>query len=57
MLPSFRKIGEVVKEEFFQLKTLKCILVGGPGPTKEDFVKEGNIVTEIQNKMLAVKDI
>jgi len=53
----FRKIAEVVKKEFFNLPNLSGILVGGPGPTKEDFLKEGNLVTALQNKVLAVKDI
>ena len=53
----FRKIAEVVKKEFFEMKNLKGILVGGPGPTKEDFLNEGNLVTAIKDKILAVKDI
>lgn len=53
----FRKIAEVMKKEFFDLPNLKGILVGGPGPTKEDFLKEGNLVTALQDKVLAVKDI
>ncbi|MFH1359115.1 MAG: peptide chain release factor aRF-1 [archaeon] len=53
----FRKIADVAKQEFFNLKELKGILVGGPGPTKEDFLKEGNLVTALQNKVIAVKDI
>jgi len=53
----FRKIAEVVKKEFFDLKNLKGILVGGPGPTKEDFIKEGHLITAIQEKILGVKDI
>lgn len=53
----FRKIADVAKQEFFDLKGLKGILVGGPGPTKEDFLKEGNLVTAIQEKVIAVKDI
>jgi len=53
----FRKIAEVAKQEFFNLKELKGILVGGPGPTKEDFLKEGNLVTALQDKVIAVKDI
>jgi len=53
----FRKIADVVKTEFFNLKELKGILVGGPGPTKEDFLKEGNLVTSLKNKVIAVKDI
>jgi peptide chain release factor subunit 1 len=53
----FRKIAEVAKEEFFDLKELKGILVGGPGPTKEDFLKEGNLPTKLQEKVIAIKDI
>ena len=53
----FRKIAEVAKDEFFNLENLKGILVGGPGPTKEDFLKEGNLVTALHNKVLATKDI
>ncbi len=53
----FRKVAEAVKTEFFDLKNLKGILVGGPGPTKEDFLKEGNLVTALQNLVLGVKDI
>jgi peptide chain release factor subunit 1 len=53
----YRKIADIVKTEFFNLKGLKGILVGGPGPTKEDFLKEGQLVTVLQEKVLAVKDI
>jgi len=53
----YRKIAETVKKEFYGLKDLKGILVGGPGPTKEDFLKEGQLITALQDKVLAVKDI
>jgi peptide chain release factor subunit 1 len=53
----FRKIAIVMKGEFFDLKGLKGILVGGPGPTKEDFLKQGELVTALKDKVLAVKDI
>jgi peptide chain release factor subunit 1 len=53
----YRKIAENMKKEFFNLENLKGILVGGPGPTKEDFLKEGNLITALQEKILAVKDI
>ncbi len=53
----YRKIAEIVKKEFFDLKELKGILVGGPGPTKEDFLKEGNLATALMDKVIAVKDI
>jgi len=53
----FRKIADVAKDEFFGLKALSGILVGGPGPTKEDFLKEGQLVTELYEKVIGVKDI
>jgi len=53
----FRKIADLAKKEFTDLKDLKGILVGGPGPTKEDFIKEGNLPTRLQNQILATKDI
>jgi len=53
----FRKIAEAMKKQFFNMNKLKGILVGGPGPTKEDFLKEGNLVTALQDKVLGVKDI
>ena len=53
----FRKIAEIAKKEFFNLPHLSGILVGGPGPTKEDFLKEGNLITTLQDKIIGVKDI
>ena len=53
----FRKVAEEAKNEFFNLKNLKGLLVGGPGPTKEDFLKEGNLVTKLSDLILGVKDI
>ena len=53
----YRKIADTVKKEFYGLKDLKGILVGGPGPTKEDFLKEGQLITALQDKVLGVKDI
>jgi len=53
----FRKIAEIAKQEFLHFKELKGILIGGPGPTKEEFLKEGNLNTELKEKILGVKDI
>ena len=53
----FRKIAEKAKDEFFHLGKLKGILLGGPGPAKEDFLKEGQLVTALQDKIIGVKDI
>ena len=53
----YRKIAGIVKREFFDMKDLKGILLGGPGPTKEEFLREGQLVTALRDKILAVKDI
>lgn len=53
----YRRVAEAVKDNFFDMKKLKGIIVGGPGPTKEDFLKEGQIVTALKNKIIGVKDI
>lgn len=53
----FKRLGEVVKEEFLGKEELKGILVGGPGPTKYTFVEGNFIPTEVKNKIIAIKDL
>ncbi len=53
----YRKVAEYVKEQFLGMKGLQGILVGGPGPTKNDFLELGQLTTELKNKVLAVKDL
>jgi len=53
----FRRVAEHIKEYFFDMKKLKGILIGGPIPTKEEFLESGNLVTALKEKVLAVKDI
>lgn len=53
----YRRIAEAVKQQFFDMPKLKGILIGGPGPTKEEFLKEGELVTALKEKILAVQDI
>jgi len=53
----FRRVADAMKEIFFDMPKLKGILVGGPIPTKEDFLDEGNLVTKLKEKVIAVKDI
>ena len=53
----FKKVAEYAKEQFLENKNLKGILVGGPGPTKYDWV-EGNFLTDqLKRKILAIKDL
>lgn len=53
----FRRVAESMKEIFFDMPKLKGILVGGPIPTKEEFLEEGELVTKLKEKVIAVKDI
>jgi len=53
----YRKIGDLVKDEFLGRDNLKGIIVGGPGPTKYDFV-DGNFITnEVKKKIIGIKDL
>ena len=53
----YRKVADAMKSEFFENKKLKGILIGGPIPTKEEFIEEGQLVTKLKEKIIAVKDI
>jgi len=53
----FRRVAESMKEIFFDMPRLKGILVGGPIPTKEDFMDTGDLVTKLKEKVIAMKDI
>jgi len=53
----FRRVAEAMKEIFFNMPKLKGILIGGPVPTKEDFLDEGQLATSLKEKVIAVKDI
>jgi len=53
----FRRVSEEMKKLFFELPRLKGIMIGGPIPTKEEFLEEGLLVTKLKEKVIAVKDI
>ena len=53
----FKRIAEAMKNHFWDNKKLKGIIVGGPIPTKEDFLDQGQLVTALKNKVIGVKDI
>jgi len=53
----FKKVAEYMKEQFLKNKNLKGIIVGGPGPTKYDFIDSGQITTEVKKKIIAIKDL
>jgi len=51
----YKKISEAANKEFLAQKDIKGILIGGPGPTKEDFMEYLN--NEIKKKILVVQDL
>jgi len=53
----FKKVADIVKKQFLGMEGLKGILVGGPGPTKYDFVESGQITNEVKKKIIAIKDL
>ena len=52
----YKKVADLANEAFLQDKDLKGILVGGPGPTKEYFVKSEYLHYELQNKIIDTFD-
>jgi peptide chain release factor subunit 1 len=53
----FKKVAEYVKEQFLENKDLKGILVGGPGPTKYDWVEKGYLTDQLKQKIIGIKDL
>ncbi len=52
----YKKVADLVNESFLQ-KGLKGILVGGPGPTKEYFVKSEYLHYELQKLIIDTFDV
>lgn len=51
----YYRISDILNKEFLGKKEVKGIILGGPGPTKEEFVEYLN--NEIRKKIIGVKDI
>ncbi len=51
----YKRLADHVKEEFFGNPNLKGILLGGPGPTKYEFM--GHLQTDIKNKIITTQDL
>lgn len=52
----FTRIGDYANEIFLPIENLKGILLGGPGPTKEDFEKGNFLHYTLRDKILAIID-
>ena len=54
----YSRLGEHMKNEFLpKIQDIKGIIVGGPGPTKYDWVDGNYITNEVKKKIIAIKDI
>ena len=53
----YRRISEVINEKFLGFEDLRGIFVGGPGPSKEKFVKDESLDYRLREKILDVVDI
>lgn len=51
-----KRIGDHMNEDFMDLEDLKGVIVGGPGFTKEEFVKGDYLNYEIKDKIIATVD-
>ena len=53
----YKRIADEMKKEFFNLKKLKGIIVGGPIPTKDEFLDGEYMATQLREKLLGKIDI
>ena len=52
----FKRVGDVANKEFLGKSEIKGIIIGGPGPTKEDFLNGTYLNNEIKKKIIGIKD-
>lgn len=52
----YKKVSDIMTESFLNLEGLEGILVGGPGPSKEFFIKEGYLHHELAKKVVDTFD-
>jgi len=53
----FVRVAERANKEFVEMPNLQGIFVGGPGPTKEDFIKEGLLDYRLKDKIIDIIDL
>ncbi len=52
----YKRIANEVKTLFYEEKKLKGIIIGGPIPTKDEFVEGKYLLTQLQDKIIGIKD-
>ena len=53
----YKRIAGEMKDSFFEMPKLKGILVGGPIPTKDEFLEGDYMATKLRDKVLGAVDI
>lgn len=53
----FRRVSASMKKIYYDMPKLKGIIIGGPVPTKEDFLKESQLDVKLKNLVIGMKDI
>ncbi|HLA23230.1 MAG TPA: peptide chain release factor aRF-1 [Candidatus Nanoarchaeia archaeon] len=53
----YKRIAEGMKKIFFEMPKLKGIIVGGPIPTKDEFLDGDYMTTKLREKVIGVLDI
>jgi peptide chain release factor subunit 1 len=52
-----KRVADHAESNFLKIENLKGIIIGGPGPTKEDFHKGNFLHYQLQKKVMAVEDL
>ena len=52
-----KKIGEVSSQFFLKEENLKGVIIGGPGPVKEEFAEGKFLHYQLKKKVLGIKDV
>lgn len=53
----YKRTADHMKDLFWDNKKLKGIFIGGGGPTKEYFLKQSQLVTQLRDKVIALKNM
>lgn len=53
----YKRVGEYAEKIFLEVPDLKGIIVGGPGPAKEEFLKGDYLHYQLKQKVLGVFDV
>jgi peptide chain release factor subunit 1 len=53
----YKRIAEEMKKNFYDIPKLKGIIIGGPIPTKDEFIDGEYLATQLSNKVIGRVDI